>query len=206
MDADARALLDVWFGPLDARGVPEPGRVERWFDPPQGFDAELQRRFGARVDEALAGGLEDWAGEPRGCLALVLLLDQLPRNLHRGRATAFAGDRRALALVQEAVDSGTDRSLLPIERCCFYLPLMHAEDPAVQERSVALYTRLAGEPAPPQVAQHLERSRAFAETHRDAVRRLGRFPARNAALSRESSAEERAFLCRHPAGFASGDD
>jgi uncharacterized protein (DUF924 family) len=205
MEPTARALLDLWFGALDDRGSPPPGRVERWFDPPEGFDAELRARFGAQVEEALAAGLGTWTAEPRGRLALVLLLDQLPRNIHRGRAASFAGDARALGLVQEAIASGEDRALWPIERCCLYLPLMHAEDPQVQDRSVEAFTRLAREPVPSDVAAYLERSRAFAVTHRDAIRRFGRFPARNAALGRTSTAEERSFLARHPAGFVSGD-
>jgi len=205
MERAALALLDLWFGALDDHGSPPPGRVERWFDTPDGFDAELRARFGARVEEALAGGLGAWTAEPRGRLALVLLLDQLPRNIHRGRAASFAGDARALGLVEEAMASAEDRALWPIERGCLYLPLMHAEDLDVQERGVEAFTQLAREPAPSDVANCLERSRAFAVTHRDAIRRFGRFPARNAALGRASTAEERSFLALHPAGFVSGD-
>ncbi|MGH0029237.1 MAG: DUF924 family protein [Myxococcota bacterium] len=206
MSDDAEELLAFWFGPLDADGAPGDAARARWFDPPDGFDAELARRFGSRVEEALDGGLAEWAATPRGRLALVLLLDQLPRNVHRGRARAFAGDARALALAFEAIERGDDRALLPIERCFLYLPLMHAEDASVQERCVEVFTHLAREPAPDVVARQIAASLSFARTHRDAIARFGRFPARNAALGRASTEAERAFLERHPSGFAPGDE
>ena len=193
MHPDAEALLVFWFGELGDDGAPPPDRRARWFAPPEGFDAELATRFGALVERALAGELESWAQEPHGRLALVLLLDQLPRNVFRGTAKAFAGDACALGLTLDAIGSGEAGALAPVERSLLYMPLMHAEDPELQDRSVALYTELT-ELAPAAVAETLGGNRDYAVTHRDVITRFGRYPGRNEALGRESTPEEHAYL------------
>ena len=192
----ARALLDFWFGTLGPDGMPPTERSERWFRPPPGFDAELAQRFGAPLEQALSGALDEWAATPHGRLALVLLLDQLTRNVYRGSARAFDGDVRARALCLAALDTEDERALSWVERSFLYMPLMHAEDADLQDRSVALYTALAAE-AQGEVATMIAANRDYAVQHRDVIARFGRFPGRNEALSRPTTAEEQAYLEEH---------
>jgi adenylate cyclase len=167
-------LLAFWFGP---------GTSERWFAKDPEFDAELERRFGALAAAAAEGRLARWADTPRGALALVLLLDQLPRNLHRGTPAAFAQDARAREATARAIGAGFDAELTPAERLFLYLPFEHSEDPADQERAVELIGALGN----PEWTD-------YAARHRDVIARFGRFPHRNAALGRASTPEEEAFL------------
>lgn len=175
------ALLSFWFGPLDAAGRADDAHRERWFRKDPGFDAALRERFGALHAEVAAGAHERWLATPRGRLAHVIALDQLSRNLHRDTPRAFENDARALAVALEGLEHGVDRVLGPDERSFLYMPLMHSEDLAVQERCVALF---ADSPE----------NLSFAEAHRDIVRRFGRFPHRNAVLGRASTPEEQEFL------------
>lgn len=176
-------VLAFWFGdpPSDtARG--------EWFRKDAAFDAQVQQRFGAALELALAGGLRQWDAEPPGALARIVVLDQFTRNAFRGTARAFAGDALALAAARELVRSGGDRLLPPLQRWFAYLPFEHAEDLGSQAQSIALFTALA---AADPVA---EDARVWAVKHRDVVQRFGRYPHRNALLGRVSTAEEEAFL------------
>jgi uncharacterized protein (DUF924 family) len=132
----------------------------------------------------MAGELDAWAAGARGALALVILLDQVPRNLSRGDPRAFAGDAKALAVTKDALGRGLDRELSQAERMFLHLPLEHCEDLRDQELCVELMGRLDENP----------KWRDYALRHRDIIKRFGRFPHRNAALGRESTAEEEAFL------------
>jgi len=181
MVATPEEVLTYWF-----EGGPD--RTARWFGAGPATDAEVRRRFGDTLERAARGELDEWAATPRGRLALVVVLDQFSRNVHRGTARSFAQDSRALALCLEGLGRGEDRALAPVERAFFYMPLQHAEDAGVQERSVACFERLAAEA--PDVAGFLD----YARQHRDAIARFGRFPHRNATLSRRSTPEEDAFL------------
>lgn len=181
------AVLDFWFGP------PPPAPRAEWFRKDPAFDETIRARFGGIVDEALAGRLH-WPGSA-GALAQILVLDQFPRNLFRGQARAFAGDARALALASALIDDGTHLTLHPLERWFVYLPLEHAEDLAQQDRCVALFETLAAEHS--SLAGALD----YAERHRDVIRRFGRFPHRNAALGRSSTAEELVYLATPGSGF-----
>jgi uncharacterized protein (DUF924 family) len=194
------AVLGDWFGPLGPDGLPAEAKRRRWFGGGAAVDAELRERFGAEVEAALAGRREAWAGTPHGRLALVILLDQFPRNIFRGTARAFAGDALALRHAEAAVAAGEDTRLVSIERQFLYLPFEHAEDPAQQARSVALFERLAGQAAPA-LRDGLQEALDYARRHQVVIERFGRFPARNAALGRASTPEERAFLAEHPYGF-----
>jgi uncharacterized protein (DUF924 family) len=185
--SDAAAVLDFWFGP------PPLAPKAAWFRKDPAFDETIRTRFSAVVEEALAGGL-DWPG-PRGTLARILVLDQFPRNLFRGQARAFAGDARALALALGLIDSGEHLALHPLERWFVYLPLEHAEDLPMQDRSVALFTALGAEA--PAMADALD----YAVRHRDVIQRFGRFPHRNPALGRASTAGELAYLTTPGSGF-----
>lgn len=179
-------VLDFWFG---APGTPEHGTARpAWFRKDPAFDTLVRTRFGATLDEALAGGLANWAADTEGTLALILVLDQFTRNSFRDTPRAFAGDARALALARTLVDGGAHRGLARHPRAFAYLPFEHAEDLAAQQQSVALYEALAAEFA--DAAEELD----YAIRHRDIVARFGRFPHRNAILGRASTAEEITFL------------
>jgi uncharacterized protein (DUF924 family) len=180
MDALAAEILAFWFGPVgQMRDV--------WFRKDAVFDATIRARFGTAVDAAIDGAFAQWTDEPRGALACVLLLDQFTRNIYRGTRRAFAGDARALAIAQASVDAGGDAALGPYERSFLYLPFEHAEDPAAQQRMIALTTRLRDETG---LTGPLE----WAEKHGAIIRRFGRFPHRNAILGRPSTDDEIAFL------------
>jgi uncharacterized protein (DUF924 family) len=177
----ARDILEFWFGPL-----PHAVRGE-WFRKDPAFDATIRTRFGDALEAALGGANGDWRGDPHGALAHVLLLDQFTRNAYRDTPRAFAGDPEAVATAISVVDAGLDRGLDACERWFLYLPFEHAEDPAMQQRSIALFTRLENETGD---AAPLE----WAEKHAAIVRRFGRYPHRNAILGRVSTPEEIAFL------------
>lgn len=193
-------VLSFWFGPLDSDGLPSLQAAARWFSGGESFDAEIRQRFGGRVEEALRGELREWADAPRPLLALIILLDQFPRNLFRGEARAFAGDARAYALARDAVDAGWAKQLLPAERNFLYLPFEHHESMEAQTRCCSLYAQLLAE-GPAAAEARFAGSLDYAQRHRAAIERFGRFPARNAALGRESTPEEVAFLAEHPSGF-----
>jgi len=195
---DARRVREFWFGklPLDREALDE--RMKVWFaggseQPADESDAAIRAEFGARVEAALRGELASWAHGPRRRLSLVILLDQFPRNIYRGRARAYAGDEQALALALSGMQSGADAALDPVERIFFYMPLQHSESLDVQEESVAAYRRLLGE-APQPLHAAFEDTLKSAELHASIIRRFGRFPHRNRALRRASTVEEAAYL------------
>jgi uncharacterized protein (DUF924 family) len=181
MDPLAADVLAFWFGP-------QPHAVrDCWFRKDPGFDADVARRYGVAIGEALRGGLAGWESSPRGTLARILLLDQFTRNVHRDTAAAFAGDAEALRAAVRLVDAGADATLDPYERWFAYLPFEHAESIAMQDRSIALFTRLRDETG---LADPL----AWAQRHAAVIARFGRYPHRNAPLGRSSTEEEIAFL------------
>ena len=183
----AAGVLDFWFGPLDQDGFAAPSQGKLWFGGQA--DAVIQQRFGERVEQALAGQLDGWAREPESMMALITLLDQFPRNIHRGSPLAFSGDSLARALVNEAIARGVDKELPASWRIMFYLPLEHAESLADQNLCVAMYElQLAATPSGWRA--ELEGSLEWARRHRDIVARFGRFPHRNQVLQREPTKEE----------------
>jgi len=185
-------LLDAWFG--DALSGPDAAaaRMGWWFGPDERRDAELGARFGALVEDCAAGRNADWLEVPEGRLALIVALDQLPRNLYRGTARAFAHDPWTAALCMAAVLTGQDRELAPLQRMFLYMPLQHFEDLAGQEAGVALYTQAAEEH--PDVPLYRDGFLRYARLHRDIVARFGRFPHRNAVLGRRDTADEAEYL------------
>jgi uncharacterized protein (DUF924 family) len=187
MDPLADDILDFWLpAGTSAR--------DEWFRKDPAFDAVIRTHFGAPVAAALGGAYAAWTAEPRGALALVLLLDQFTRNLFRGTPRMFAGDARALAVAEAAVAAEQDRALGPFERWFLYMPFEHAEDLAAQERSIDLFSRLAAETG-------LESPLEWAEKHAAVVRRFGRYPHRNAILGRAPTPEEIAFLAAPGSSF-----
>ncbi len=190
--AEHEPLLTCWFGPLGA-GFADAAHRERWFAPTRSFDAALAERFAPLVATAAAGGLDEWQQTPRGRLAYVLVCDQLPRNIYRGTARAFATDRRAVAAAREAVRIGVDLALALEERAFLYLPFQHSEDILDQHLAVGLFTALRD--ASPKGYRDLTGGYLrSAQQHRDLIERFGRFPHRNAALGRASTTEEAAYL------------
>jgi uncharacterized protein (DUF924 family) len=162
----------------------------RWFAKDEAFDAEIRQRFLALHDEVERGEHEDWRSTPRGALAYVIVLDQFSRNMFRGTPRSFASDARALAAAHDALSRGFDQALSPEERSFLYMPLMHSEDLADQERCVDLFRALGD-----------AYSLGFAVQHRDIIARFGRFPHRNAILGRTSSPEELEFLTQPGSSF-----
>lgn len=194
-------VLQFWFGDGD-RDDPALGesRMQLWFGKSERDDAEIRERFGDAMRAAKAGELEQWATTPRGRLAVVILLDQFPRNAHRGTAKMFEGDALALRHAIAAIDAGEDDTLAFLERLFLYLPLEHAEDLEMQERCVALFRRMQ-EKAPPSHAQAAKTYVDYAVRHRDIIARFGRFPHRNALLGRASTPEEEEFLRQPGSSF-----
>jgi uncharacterized protein (DUF924 family) len=187
LEAHAQEVLDFWFG---APGTAQHGQNRsEWFRKDTAFDAEIVRRFGPLVEQALAGGLREWdaAGAPHA-LARILLLDQFTRNAFRGTAKSFAGDALALKAAQAMVASGRDFALPPFQRGFVYLPYEHAESVAMQDESLRLFGALAQADAA--FASMLD----YAHRHRDIILRFGRFPHRNDTLGRQSTTTEIAFL------------
>lgn len=196
MHTDALAVLDFWFGPSNDPGHALPRA--QWFKKDAAFDTQIVQRFGPLIERALLGDIDDWLTrpvEPLPALARVIVLDQFTRNAFRGTARAFAGDGQALQTARALVATGTDRALTGVQRQFAYLPFEHAEDLSHQRTSVQLFHQLGqDEPALTGLAE-------WAQKHLDIVARFGRFPHRNAALGRESTAEEAAFLLTPGSGF-----
>jgi uncharacterized protein (DUF924 family) len=156
---------------------------ERWFEPDDAFDAAIRERFEGTYRDAVAGRLGAWENSPEGALALVIVLDQFPRNMFRHSARSFAADPLARAVAGRAIANGFDLRVAMPERSFFYLPFEHSEALADQERAVALVAATGD-------ADLLK----WAELHASIIRRFGRFPHRNAVLGRTSTPEEQAFL------------
>ncbi len=193
MNPDAARVLAFWLEDGLQEGWPSRNLGEKWFRGGAALDRTIERDFGDAVRSALDGGLTAWEEHPMDRLALVVLLDQFTRNVFRSQAQAFAGDARAQMLVLDGITRGWDRQLPLVGTVFFYMPLMHAEDLALQDHCVACFKALAAD-APAQRRQSLQGNIDAAEQHRDIVARFGRFPYRNAALGRVSSAQELVFL------------
>jgi uncharacterized protein (DUF924 family) len=193
MSAPWQPLLEWWFGTFESPSEIAADKGKLWFGKRDSQDLEAQTRFGDWVEQALAGGLTEWAQRPEGWLALVLLLDQLPRMIFRDTPKSFSGDLRAQALVAQGIAADFDRQLRPVQRVFIYLVFEHCENLAVQNEAVSRFIEL--------VEQQPEADRAvfadnldYAERHQKIIARFGRFPHRNAVLGRESTAEEIEFL------------
>lgn len=180
-DSRIEDVLTFWF---------EETSPKQWWKKDKAFDKKVEARFGELVEDALAGRLDHWANEPRGALALVLLLDQFPRNIWRGNAKAFAGDWKARVVTRLALSEGYDEQMTEDQRAFLYMPLEHSENPSDQEDSMKLFEGLGNE-------YYLK----FAIEHHELIKRFGRFPHRNKALKRKSTAAEKTYLKQPNAGF-----
>lgn len=191
--AKADEILEMWFG----NDLVSPEKVDRrsalWFGRNDEFDRQIHRRFGALPEQAARGELDAWQGEASSALALVLVLDQFPRNLYRRSARAFGFDSLAREVALESISRGFDDALHPLQASFLYLPLEHAEDLGLQARSVKLFEQLIAR-APAALHPRFEQFANYARRHRDVIHRFGRFPHRNALLNRRSTLAEIAYL------------
>ncbi|MBY6186365.1 DUF924 domain-containing protein [Marinobacter hydrocarbonoclasticus] len=193
MDREIQQILEFWFGRLDAEGLPVEPMDKLWFGASSLTDSAIAQRFGGLHQQAVAGQLDHWQETPEGRLALIILIDQFSRNLYRGAPDAFRWDALALRLCKEGVEQGMDALLSLSHKLFFYMPLQHSEELADQHLGEALLERmlpaLQGE-ARKKVADTLR----FQQLHREIIEQFGRFPHRNAVLSRASTPEEQAYL------------
>jgi uncharacterized protein (DUF924 family) len=174
--SDPVEVLDFWLGEIGPEG---------WYAGSAEIDDACSFGFLDLLEALHGGGLEHWLESPAGALAYIVIADQFARNIHRGTARAFATDDKARAAAEKALAEGWDMQVPEPERQFFYMPYEHSENPADQARAVELMeTRLGSDP---EMALH-------ARAHQEMIRRFGRFPARNAALGRETTPEEAAFL------------
>ena len=186
------AILEFWFGKSDDDGFGQPQMI--WFAADEARDADVRRLFVTDFEAAAAGQLTNWETTPQGALALILLLDQCSNNIFRANVRAFETDSRAREVARRAIERGFDQQFPDVHRWFFYLPLEHSEDAADQQLSVELFGGLA----PTQANQM---ALDYAVRHQRVITRFGRFPNRNAALGRESTAEELEFLAGPDAPF-----
>jgi len=187
-------LFEFWFHPPTPTDAMD--RVKRWFIADAKFDAEL-KHYEPWLDRTLPS---DWHETAEGALTVVLLYDQLPRNLYRGTAQAFQWDTKGLEEAKRAIAFGQDKKVDPIARIFFYLPFEHHESMEAQNEAVLLIGALVKE-LPPQAKKLSDMFYDFAVQHRDVIEKYGRFPHRNKALGRESTNAELAYLAQPGAGF-----
>src|SRR3990167_5174073 len=173
----AHELLHFWFGDLGVADLPTSDRTNLWFGENDELRKGMLAEFKQEYDAAVEGQLDKWAETSRGRLALIILLDQFSRYLHRQSAQAFSQDKKAQQLCLTGIQNKMDQSLTLIERVFFYMPLVHAEDAIIQEQSIKLF-------------------QAYAYAHFRVIKEFGRFPQRNKVLDRKSSTAELNFLKR----------
>lgn len=174
MNITPKEIIDFWFSDKVKK---------RWFSSTPEFDKRLTEKYEAVWEKASSGGLDEWSDDPDGCLALLIILDQFPLNMFRGQAKSFKTERRSVEIARNAVKKELDQKIYKDKLAFLYMPFMHSEDLADQDMSVKLYRE-----------NNLEANIAFAEHHREIIRRFGRFPHRNRILGRESSADETRYL------------
>jgi len=205
-DEDQRrieAILSFWFKEQELSAPQIDRRMDIWFGEDPVFDREIEEEFSDDVERACEGKLDHWAAEPQGRLALIILIDQFRRNIYRNTAEAFSKDRLALKLCVEGAMEKKDKSLTPIQRVFFYMPLQHAESAKVQAKAVELYNRLAESVSPTYQETFLTVAQ-FAELHKDIIDQFGRFPHRNKLLGRENTSEEDEYLASDSPDFGQG--
>lgn len=188
----AKEILEFWFGTPDD---PDYGQQRKiWFTKNPEFDQEVRSRFLPYYNQAATGQLDDWQASPTSCLALIILLDQFPRNMFRGQPQAFATDSQALFFAQHAVAQKFDHELLPLQRWFIYMPFEHSENLEDQHQSVELFKTLSDQ-------ANLADGFDYAKRHLKVIERFGRFPHRNQILGRETTLEEAEFLKQPGSSF-----
>jgi len=205
-DEDERRIdkiLSFWFKEQELSAPQIDRRMDTWFGEDPVFDHEIEKEFADDVDKACKGQLDHWADEPRGRLALIIMIDQFRRNIYRNTAQAFSMDRLALKLCVEGAMEKKDKGLTPIQKVFFYMPLQHAESVKVQAKSVELFARLAESVSPTYQETFLTIAQ-FAELHKDIIDQFGRFPHRNQLLNRRNTPEEDEYLAGDSPDFGQG--
>jgi uncharacterized protein (DUF924 family) len=193
MSDTVHTLLNFWFGDLGTADLPSSDRTNLWFGESEKLKETITKQFGKDYEKAVVGRHEKWAGTPRGRLALIILLDQFSRYLHRNTPHAFDFDKTAQQLCVDGLREEMDHSLTLIERVFFYMPLVHAEDAAVQEQSIRLFQSLVSL-SMTETTQVYQLFLAYAYAHFRVIKEFGRFPQRNSVLGRNSTDAEKAFL------------
>ena len=188
----ATEILEFWFG---REGKASHGKPrQEWFSKNPEFDQEMRDRFLYTYQQAADGELDSWKSSANSCLALVILLDQFPRNLFRGQSQAFATDSKALETAQYGISQSYDKEMLPVQRWFFYLPFEHSENLDHQQQAVSLFSTLSNDPDSQSPIE-------YAHRHLAVIQRFGRFPHRNSILKRESTSEEIEFLKQPGSSF-----
>jgi uncharacterized protein (DUF924 family) len=206
MNVRASTILRFWFGEtaLAEGGASDPAAAAKWFKKDAAFDEEIRATFSADIEGAMRGEHDVWQTEPpieKGQLALVVLCDQLPRNVFRDDPRAFALDPRALAVTRAGIASGVDKRLSLLERYVFAMPLMHAEDREVQKQSLHTFGELARDAIGTPIEKLAAAALDYAERHAKIVERFGRYPHRNALVGRPSTEAELEFLKQPGSSF-----
>lgn len=197
-DTAPEDVIRFWLG---EPGAPPLANAEKWWKKDEAFDRQIRERFQDTLERGVRGELADWRTSPRGRLALVLLYDQLSRNMFRGTPRSFAQDALAREVATQAFDAGDERVLTPIEISFLLMPFMHAEDIAAQRRCIAGFEALRDAADDEALRKNFASSADFAERHAVIIERFGRFPHRNAILERPSTPEEVEFLKQPGSSF-----
>lgn len=187
-----QAVLDFWFGKPKEAEYGKPRKF--WFTKSLETDRKITSRFKTTYQAAEAGELNHWRKSPLSCLALIIVLDQFPRNIYRGKPQAFATDYLALEIANYALKNNYDNQLLPVQRWFIYLPLEHSEDLADQKKAIELFSSLKDD-------SDSKSTIDYAQKHFEVIKRFGRFPHRNRILGRKSTPEEIEFLQQLGSGF-----
>ena len=200
MSSRIETILEFWFGTFPDAWNADKSKVDMWFRNGSAYDAEIFTTFGADYHGAVEGELVEWEESPRGRLALIILLDQFSRHIHRGTAEQFAQDLKAQQLCIDGISRGHDLQLHPVERAFFYLPLEHAEDIERQDLSLQAFAGLLYD-VPEAHRQYFQEVYQWADKHHYVIERFGRFPELNELLGRESTDEELAFIAEGKYSF-----
>jgi uncharacterized protein (DUF924 family) len=194
MDPDINRTISYWFN------GEEP--MKRWFMGGPAVDAEIKDQFSGLVEKARASQLDSWKEQPKGVLALLILLDQFPRNLYRGSPLSYSSDQMAMNITTEAIAKGFDREVEFMQQLFFYLPLMHDENLLTQVACLALIETMAARcSSNPDLTYFMEQATKATKSHLSCILRFGRFPSRNECLGRISTPEELEYLKEYPSGF-----
>jgi uncharacterized protein (DUF924 family) len=200
MQENPEEVLRFWFGEAVQQPDEAGERMRFWFRPDRATDELVATRFRRTVEHAALGLFRAWELHPRHCLALIIVLDQFPRNMYRGTAAAFQLDHHALGVARRGVAAGHLSALATLEIGFLLMPFQHAEHLATQLEGVALFRQLA-ESAGPEWRPHAENMLRYARLHLEIIQRFGRFPHRSAILGRASTPAEREYLAANPDAF-----
>lgn len=186
-------ILQFWFGAFPTPYTADIAKAGMWFKDGSAYDSEIFIKFGVDYEKAVNGELEHWVDSFRGRLALIILLDQFSRHIHRGTAASFAQDKKAQVLCIDGIGAGDDSKCHAVERSFFYLPLEHAEDIEKQDLSIRAYEQLVLD-VPEEYRKPFEVTLSFAKSHHFVIEKFGRFPELNEILDRESTEQELEFI------------